>query len=315
MSRRAFFFPHPPHPRERPGRVPFHVEADAVSLQGVRRETGVIMADGYHGRNGRGELGTNQDPCVFGAPWGLFHAFCRIDGSSKSNDYVRLRSGQTIRSPLSQLVESDDIIIYGKSTNARRDFEAIWVDSVLVVERTVVLPARSKSTGRRRRFRCRWGEAGLPSASSDAYRVTLKDAEPAGNHPTTGYDPHLAIVGRTCRSPEALRNFDTSFVPFAEARDGRTPWGVVTVGKDDISGWGQVRRAVGAAMWPKTRPVPGSGRIAEIPLSVAEAILRGVLSRAGHGQSGLAGCVVVPPVGLPSALSIAGARRCRARRC
>ncbi len=311
MERRAFFFPHQLHPgkywRTPPGRVPFDVAANVVSASATRTGQVVIFADGY----GRNVVGNNQDPCVFSAPLGPFHSFCRIDGGHGHDNYVRELSGRH-QLLLSKVVSAGDIVIYGKfePPGGKGPTTLIWVDLVLVVDRPVSWPTRLRQRGIpcNSRGRCRdrcfardvsglFGNLGVavPPASTDAYRYNLSDAESSGIHCCTGLADYQIISGAACATPDSLAALTTSFAPLAVGREPDLRLATITVTVMPAAEWTRLVAFIDRTV----RPVgggPRGGWIAEFPdFAPAEQLCRSVVAACG-------GEVAVPPFTPPPAL-------------
>jgi hypothetical protein len=224
-GRQAYFFPHALVPRgvppRSPGRVPFDVEAQISDGSTSWTEQVTIFGDGY----ARNTIGPNQDPCVVAAPQ-PFHSFCRID-STKPDDRVR-----GTKLSLSAAVRPGDLIIYGKfePLSGPGPTTRIWVDTVLVVDRTMRWSTSQRQRGetcprehcKRQIFTLR-DPAGFAAqltgerhgATTDAYRYNLSDAEPSGFHCCTGRADYRVILGQVDNASSAIEGLQTSFAPLA----------------------------------------------------------------------------------------------------
>ena len=278
---RFFFFPHGPERADPPSRltpkktppwrVPFQVRGALVSDAGSQLADGVIMGDGYKTRGEPVMLGGNQDPCVFSAPLGGLHTFCRVvTRQGNDNDVAVLVASGGL---LPTVVAPGDVIFYGKPDLAR---EFIAVDTVLVVDETK--PFRDVVAG-----------VGVPS---DAYDFNLSDARPGGSH--AGEDRQIVIVGHGEPTPEALGALATSFVPLAERDlDGR--WRVLRIGRSDLAASYDVLRPVFAeTMFSGPPQLANKGRICELPAAAGEALARAVIRRSRNTTA--SGAVFVPPL-------------------
>jgi hypothetical protein len=305
-ARRAFFFPHGRTPSRTPGRVPFEARGRVVSVSAESREAAVtVMADGYLDAQRHGLVGSNQDPCVFSAPWGLFHSFCRLDGAHLNDE--RVSDGTTIiHDSLAVGVREGDVIIYGKSypPSAAHPLRAVWVDAVLVVDRTVSLPVvlgdrLGSSPARQRRpyrFDTPFHDQSLPQPTTAAYLFNLSDADPAGMHCRTRRNPHLVIVGVCDATRDALTRLETSLVPLASRL--RDAWEVCAVDARDFNAatWSQLEAYFRARVYGRVAGPPRGGRVSVFPrFSLAQALVAAVVRRSGTDQA-LPGTVAVPPL-------------------
>lgn len=296
LPRRAFFFPHALQPGRKagkpPGRVPFDVEATLVSLTEVKTDHAIVFADGYD----QNVVGSNQDPCVFSAPIGPLHSFCRIDKRAR-NHYVRESSGRHDRL-LSHCVATGDLIIYGKYApkGGRGPTTQVWIDTVLVVadvlpwettDRTTPRPCNNRGHCRVRRYLISdpTAIADRALADSDAYKYNLSDATVAGIHCCTTLKDYRVIVGRTQATSSALAELSTSFVPRATSMAPAT----VTAGDVGLAVWGDLQGLIDSFI----RPVPNGpkgGWIVEFPLfATAKALCEAIIQKSG-------GFVAVPPL-------------------
>jgi hypothetical protein len=302
VSRRAFFFPHTLDPKQgrtetnTSGRVPYAVGGTLVGPDGPSEGTCVVMAEGYvDPTSGAGILGLSQDPCVFSAPGGPFHAFSRIDGTKPEGERV-VSGGKHIANSLPEAVSKGDVIVYGKTIPpSGKAIDEIWVDTVLVVDSVVELPASEEEKGP-------WpfpvaAAASFAKPGTDAYRFSLSDAEPKGMHATTGRNPHRIIIGAVEPSAEAVAELRTSFVPLADRRAGVSRVCAVDRGhlRDE---WPALIAFFQQQVYLKMKGVPAGGSIAEFEsFALAEALLAAIVRRSGGEQRrDLRGVVALPPL-------------------
>lgn len=302
---RTFFFPHA-REREalggRPGRVPFEVTGDLVDGSSAWRGNAVVCADGY----GLNQCASNQDPCVFSAPLGPLHSFCRVDTFRGKDNYVLELDG-TQRRFLSDVVTPGDRIVYGKTEpRATGAIRRIWIDTVLVVARRTRWPATRKqlpgtSCGlvagvcRQRRFQLRspvvfGGTLGV-TPTSDAFKFHLRDADVGGAHCCTdNHDPHV-IEGAAIPTPAAVLAGTTSLVTLAEQSNGE--WWPAFVEAADVAppDWANLVTFFDS----KVRGSSHSGFISEMDSALGLKLLAAVVSSSGRGQ-GMPGTVAVPPL-------------------
>lgn len=260
------------------------------------------MADGFrnpHNSTGPGVLGPNQDPCVFSTPWPPFHSFCRIDGARGGADQQVVRSGQVVADNLATAVTEGDLIIYGKTTPASgKDPRSVWVDAVVVVADTFVLPT-TKGGQKKRPFNL-GAASNLPSRNTDAYRYNLSDAEPGRTHEATQRDPHVGIRGVVDATPEAVAELRTSFVPLADLPADGQGYEVCHVCKAHVGAapWDQLLWLFEHSVFAQ---IPSAGRprggwISEFEsFDTAKALLEALVRRSGLHQN-LKGTVAVPPL-------------------
>ena len=310
MARRAFFFPHALDPEQgdrgnRPGRVPYQVRASLIESSGNHEGECWVMADGFRRdpsqRGSTGVVGTNQDPCVFSAPWPPFHSFCRIDGARGGADQRVVGKGQFVADSLPDAVDEGDVIVYGKTTPpSGRALTSVWVDTVLVVADKMVLPTRV-GAGKKRPFDLDTARGTLPERDSDAYRFNLGDAESNGMHATTLRDPHLLIRGAVDTGAESLAELRTSFVPLADRPADGAGFTVCGVSRAHVGeSWMAMLAFFEASVFAAVRGAgrPNGGWIAEFPsFDLAQSLLQAVIKRSGIHQ-GLRGTVAVPPLKL-----------------
>lgn len=296
LPRRAFFFPHALQPGRKagtpPGRVPFDVQATLVSLTDVTTDRAIVFADGYL----QNVVGSNQDPCVFSAPIGPLHSFCRIDKRAR-NHYVRESSGRHDRL-LSHCVATGDVIIYGKYApkGGPGPTTQVWVDTVLVVDDVLSWKTTERTTRSlcNNRGHCRARRyvisdpttlAGRALADSDAHQYNLSDATSAGIHCCTNLKDYRVIVGRTQASSSALADLSTSFVPRATSAAPAT----ITARDVGLAAWSELQGLIDGLI----RPVPSGpkgGWIVEFPhFAIAEALCEAIIQKSG-------GFVAVPPL-------------------
>lgn len=310
-ERSAYFFPHaltpgggPPNP---PGRVPFDVEAQVSDGDTSWTEQVTIFGDGY----ARNTIGPNQDPCVVAAPK-PFHSFCRIDGTD-SDDRVR---GTALS--LSAAVQPNDLIIYGKfEPRGLGPTERIWVDAVLVVDRTVRWSTATRRPGDRcPNARCEARRRARPyvlrqpaafaslltglrdGAATDAYVYNLRDAESAGYHCCTTRSDYQVIVGLADPDASALRSLQSSFAPLACFDAEMQVIGPTSVAQEDFADgeWDRVTTFIDTVV--RTGSVgPRGSWIAQFDdLGVAEALCRAVIAASRFGDR--SGVVATLPVRL-----------------
>lgn len=189
----AFFVRHPLEPQESsiPGRVPYQVSAMSLvrEVDTYKREQfdGTIFADGF----GENRPGPNVDPNVFSEliPW--FHAFCQISSQSAPYHIAECGAG------LSECVAQGDLVFYGGAISTNM----LFVDTVLCVERTVLLPQRDGRFQVKERVQELLTKLELDMSpqsflDSRTYRLNLRDAEADGRHSKTELDPHRILIGR-----------------------------------------------------------------------------------------------------------------------
>jgi hypothetical protein len=290
----AYFFPHALLPRVYPGRVEFDVTGTLLSRAGATTGQAVVLADGYL----KNSLEWNQDPCIFSAPFGVLHTFCRIN---RAGGDCRVREASGNWSPsLAQCVSPGDLIIYGKYAplDKQGPTESIWVDTVLVVDHlrrwdTAPRPSarlcNSLGRCRKRRFVIadprRFGDDTV-SVGADAYQYNLSDAEPDGSHCCTSLQHYQAIVGASRPSVPALRSLRTSFVPLAGP--GGTP-ATVTARDFASTDWGSLQHFIDTRVRP-VRGRPFGGWIAEFPdVGLAKKLCKRIIAKSG-------GIVTIPPL-------------------
>jgi hypothetical protein len=299
MTRRAFFFPHAfrPNPKLKlPSRFAFDVQGNIVSMSGSRFGNARILADGYADNT----VGTNQDPCVFSAPLGPIHSFCRID-SGKLNDRVKENSNCSLRG-LPNCLSEGDVIFYGKFVPAGKQgpTQNVWVDTVIVVQRVVQWPTDLRSFGthcnnlgacKHKKFHRRSPNSFAHILSTncnsncDAYRYNLADAEPNGMHCCTSLDDYRVIIGTVEPTSSALRFLATSFVPIISA-DKPVSVGACNMSTDD---WDALSTFVDEKMRPN--PGPYGSWIAELPtFNLAGALAASLVRASANGE------VAVPPL-------------------
>lgn len=304
-ERRAFFFPHALTPGRDvmapPGRVPFDVVADVVSLQATQSAPVTVYADGYEPN----VVGSNQDPCVLAAP-AAFHSFCRIDGR-RADNHVRGMS-----KPLSQVVRPGDVVVYGKfePKGGPGPTERIWVDLVLVVASTLQWPTSTRARGERcrnpacdrpARFTLKDPAAfatrltGVsPGRATAAYELNLQDGESSGAHCCTALGEYRVILGAREATPDALAALRTSFVPLADMTDGSTSPTFVT-SNDVADAWSDLVAFVDGTV-RLGNAGPRGGWIAQFPtFDLAKALCMAIVSRSGASQ-GHAAAVAIPPL-------------------
>jgi hypothetical protein len=301
LSRRAYFFPHSLDPQQKrgepnlSGRVPFDVEATTLGPNGVRQGSCVVMVDGFlDPASGAGLLGPSQDPCVFSAPSGPFHTFARIDGSNPASEKV-VAAGKIIADCLLDVVEKGDIVIFGKTTPpSGKAIEQVWVDTVLVVDSVVALPASEEEKGP-------WpfpvvdAEVVAPKGS-DGFRFNLADGEkPKGTRTTTQRNPHRILCGQTSTDPRAVAALETSFVPLADRTGGICR--VCAVDRGHLGAdWAPLITFFQQQVYAKVKGIPRGGWIAQFEsFALAEALLTAIVKRSG-GHQNLRGTVAIPPL-------------------
>jgi hypothetical protein len=257
------------------------------------------FADGYD----RNVVGNNQDPCVFAAPLGPFHSFCRIDAGRGRDNWVREANGQQ-QALLPEVVSSGDIVIYGKfePKGGAGPTACVWIDLVLAVDRPVPWPtcprqrglcnSRGRCPDRRfaRDLSCLFVNLGLAAspASTDAYRYNLADAEPTGVHRCTGLANYQIILGVVSATPDSLTSITTSFAPLANRFQTDLCPAAVTATHMPPDDWSRLVTFIDG----RVRPVDGGPRggwIVEFPnFGLAEQLCRAVVTACG-------GEVAVPP--------------------
>lgn len=310
-ERRAFFFLHPLEPQQSakvmnvPGRVPYEVTGALLGPSGVQTGTCFVMADGFYDASAsppRGVVGSNQDPCVFSAPWGPFHSFCRIDGANLANERVVVGSAHGAAC-LAEAVAPDDVIIYGKSEPASRaslvggKLERVWVDTVIVVDSVIEASLGPPQDGSKERPFDFASDASFPASTTDAHRFNLSDGKPTGMHATTGRDPHRIIRGKISHDADAVAALATSFVPLADRTDGIHH--VCAVDRGHLGAqWAGLVHFFEHRVFGAQRGTPRGGWIAQFDsFAVAQALIAGVVKRSG-GHQGMRGTVAIPPLAL-----------------
>lgn len=300
MSRRAFFFPHPLDPAQKPGaenlsgRVPFEVTGGLIGVD-VRQGPFWIMADGFVDALGEapGVVGSSQEPCVFSAPWGPFHSFLRIDGSNPANEKV-VASGKIIADSLVDTVAPGDVIIYGKTNPpGGKNIKEVWVDTVLVVDEVATLPV-AEAEAAPYTFALA-SDGSLPTKGTNAWRYGLSDAEPKAVHETTNRNPHRIIKGRISEAGNAVERLETSFVPLADRTGGVCR--VLAVDKGHLGAeWPKLLEFIESGVFAKVKGIPRGGWIAQFEsFALAETLLAAVVKRSG-GHQGMRGTVAIPPL-------------------
>ena len=208
-ARTGFFFHHPLRPRRDgpPGRVQFDVDCMIASASGrTRRAHVAVAADGY----GRNLLGPNQDPCVFASPLAVLHSFCKLDRNGPRYFVDGTRTN------LAYAVHPGSVVFYGHLSVTAAKTRALWVDTVVVVERVEHCPAAPVSGST---FHLDVGQPAFAKRligrsslrGTDVYVHNLEDARPGRKHQRTTVNPHLMIVGIGDAGKLGLRR--TSFVP------------------------------------------------------------------------------------------------------
>jgi hypothetical protein len=306
VPRRFFFFPHALQAeasgkRQRPGRVAFDVEADLADCTGVRTQGEVVvMADGFE----KNTIGPNQDPCVFSAPLGPVHSFCRIE--NKRTGYTDHRVKGTDRL-LSQVVCAGDVVIYGKFAPPEREaITSVWVDTILVVESTATWATSQRALGatctspycKRRRFThtdpVRFAAMLGAAASSDLLEFNLCDGATAGAHCCTSISDYRVIVGRVSAEKTAVAELTTSFCLLAERTAGG--WRPASVVEADIDGprWKRISEFLASDVRGEGKV--RSGSIAQFPdPGDARELVGALVRKSGTGQ-GRPGVVAIPPL-------------------
>jgi hypothetical protein len=300
-SRRAFFFPHPLDPAQKPGsdnlpgRVPFEVTGGLIGTD-ARSGPFWIMADGFDdpmSGDVPGVVGASQDPCVFSAPWGPFHSFLRLDGANAANEKV-MGGGKVIADSLPDIVSPGDLLIYGKTTPpSGKAIKEVWVDTVLVVDEVTELPT---AEAEKAPYPFALGnDASLPGPGTNAYRYSLQDTQPKGLHETTNRKPHRIIRGRVSESGDAVEKLETSFVPLADRTGGVCR--VLAVDKGHLGNdWPALLEFFEKGVYAKIKGIPRGGWIAQFDsFALAEALLAAVVKRSG-GHQGMRGTVAIPPL-------------------
>jgi hypothetical protein len=308
LSRRAFFFPHPLEPKQKrgelnlTGRVAFEVTGRLTG----QNESAIggpfwVMGDGYYDvTSGEipGVVGSNQDPCIFSAPWGPFHAFYRLDGANLATEKV-VADGKHIADSLPETVEPGDVIIYGKVTpHNGKNIKEVWVDTVLVVDSVSELPVAEESTPDPKGVAIYTfalaSDKKLPGPGTMAHRYSLSDTLPKGLHETTKRHPHRIIHGRVSDKINAVDKLETSFVPLADRAAGQ--FGVCPVDKGHMrDDWGPLLDFFEKQVFGKTAGAPHGGWISQFDsFALAETLLKRVVERSG-GHQRLRGTVGVPP--------------------
>jgi hypothetical protein len=301
-SRRAFFFPHALEASLRkngtPGRVRFDVSANLVDTIGRRTLAGAaaVCGDGYLPN----VVGSNQDPCIFAGP---LHVFCRID-STRADNCVK-GTGK----PLSHVVSSGDVVFFGKfDPKGSGPTESVWVDTVLVVERTVPWTTSTRAPKTTcKNPHCKAKPFTLTSpvamaaklagnaagASTAEYRYSLHDAETTGMHCCTRLDRYKVIVGKHAHDVDAVTNLMTSYVTLADQTEhGDRPASITSA--DMPEHWAALLGFIDTAVRP-VKAGPNGGWIAELPdFALASALSAAIVAASGRA-AGTPGTVVIPP--------------------
>ena len=241
------------------------------------------MGDGYRLQEGGAIAGGNQDPCIFGAPVGVLHSYCRIvKRRGIDNDVISLSgpSGQLLR----DAVNPGDIVLYGKPVGAE-----IAVDTVIVVAK--VCP-----------FHDVLDEVG---DLSDAFAFNLSDHLPLGSH--AGEEYQSVIVGSTVPTWNAVQEIMTSFVPLAERdldgrlRVTRVPMSILPAGSREA-----LSKLFKEDMFGGGGKMQNQGFICEIPAQAGTALVRALIARSGDSTK-RPGAVFVPPLRATKSLPRLGA--------
>ncbi len=300
VTRRAFFFPHPLDPAQKPGadnisgRVPFEVTGGLIGTD-ARPGPFWVMADGFIDSLGEapGVVGAYQDPCVFSAPWGPFHSFLRLDGASPANEKV-VAGGKIIADSLPDTVVPGDVIIYGKTNPlGGKNIKEIWVDTVLVVDEIATLPV---AEAEKPPYTFALASDGtLPTKGTNAWRYSLSDAEAKGMHETTNRNPHRIIKGRISEAGDAVEKLETSYLPLADRTGGVCR--VLAVDKGHLGAdWAKLLEFFASGVFAKVKGIPRGGWIAQFEsFALAESLLQAVVKRSG-GHQGMRGTVAIPPL-------------------
>lgn len=291
MSRRAFFFPHPLDPAQKPGadnisgRVPFEVTGTLLGSE-IRQGPFWVMADGFIDPLGGdmqapGVVGSYQDPCVFSEPWGPFHSFLRMDGANLANEKV-VAGGKVIADSLAETVAPGDVIIYGKTNpQGGKGIKEVWVDTVLVVDSIATLPV-AEAEKPPYTFALA-SDPSLPAKGTNAWRYNLSDAETKGLHETTNRNPHRIIKGRISHDDDAVEKLTTSFVPLADRTGGVCR--VLAVDRGHLGAdWAKLLEFFEQGVFAKVKGIPRGGWIAELDFGLAESLLAAVVKRSGGHQ-------------------------------
>jgi hypothetical protein len=282
-SVRVFFVPHHlEQPRnetpndlktdDTPVRVPFEMSGALASASGTVKSKAIVMVDGYKTTKDGSLLGGNQDPCVGGAPVGVFHAYCRIASPRKRDDKVHVIAGESELLP--DIAHPRDIIAYGKPDLQRNE---VGIDTVIVVDRTPVFSDVI---------------AGVTS-EEDAYAFSISDQLPLGFH--AGQNQQRIVIGRTEGTWEAVQGLRSSFVPLAErTADGQLRVARVPAAAMKPSDWKELRERFEEMFSGKGR-VGNMGFITEFPVGPGLAMIRALIERSGDSV-GKSGQVLVPPL-------------------
>lgn len=295
-NRRVFFFPHALHPGPgRPGRVRFQANGFIVSASGVRAGRCSVWADGFEDD----VVGPNQDPCIFSAPIGPVHTFCRINGT-KRGDLVKEVNRNDRRLP--ECVSSGDIVVYGKfePRGGSGPTKLVWVDTVLVVEKVVGINTSFRESNSPCNPNCRpkfYTFAPLPILEAltrrscdwpmdeDLYYFNLSDADPLGTHCCTALKDYRMIVGTSNPTIADLENLTTSFVPTVQ--NGEMPISI-SAATMPMDHWNALVDFIDHQVRP-AQHVPQGGWIAEFPTWVlGESVCRCIIERARE--------VAIPPL-------------------
>lgn len=292
-----YFFHHPLVSLDGiPGRYAFRASGTLVDLDGnTQYATFRVPADGL----ADDRPGPNIDPCPFASPVAMIHSFCRIDRRG-GKYYV-----PNTRGVLSELVEPGDTILYGHLRTQNGAPHTLFVDSVLIVADTVILPTERVSSSRFR-FVCDHqmmarvldpaGESGASTSwdaflKTDLWRLNLSDAASGGTHEFTRLEKHRVIVGASAEPSAAgvaLRERRTSFVPLVDDATGRPSM----ISADDsqflwsaLSEWLSYNPRMSWGMKPPSR----------LPDALGEAMYDAVRAASGRGGP-IHGSVALPPV-------------------
>lgn len=216
-----FFFHHPVESNDGiPGRHRFTVRADLVSRGKHRgRHLVDVGVDSFH----ENQPGGNVDPCPFAHPFAVAHTFCGID--RRAGRYLVPGIGLL----LSEAVVPGDTVIYGHLRTRARKPLALWVDTVMVVSRIVLLPLGPQVPGQRKWLHAlddTYAQAVLddPDASmadlmaTGLWTFNLQDAKAGQAHGYSGVNPHRVMLADShVPSPDDLRSRKASFVPLLES--------------------------------------------------------------------------------------------------
>jgi len=294
-----FFFHHPliADP-PRPGRYPMDSVGTLVDLAGrvLRNTRFAVPADGLAPNT----LGSNVDPCPFAAPLAVIHTFCKLD---KRGGKFYIPPGT---SNLAHSVSPGDVVFYGHLHTSSRQPVELYVDTVLVVERTPDLPTAPPGiprkvnhfvTGPAFATALLGSSLAIPSTElwsrlqqMDVWNMNLIDVLPHSYHEHTAYRPHRIIVGAVAPDGServALDARSTSYVPLIT--DSLSP-PMLTASTASTALWRDLRSWVAA----NPRMAIGNKPPTSMGTSLGDAIYDEIRALSGNGF--FRGHVALPPL-------------------